>query len=293
MDGGPVTEIEDLNELRWTAPERFLDAVRGRHRPDPVAGPLLIIAADHTARGVLAVGRRAGAMADRGELLRRLVVALGQPGVHGFLGTADVVEDLAVLGALESRHVFGSMNRGGIARSSFELDDRVTGYTAEGIAAADLDGGKLLLRIDPDDPASVRTLETCGGVVTALAAQQRITMVEPFLSRRVDGVLHNDLSTEAVVRSVQIASGLGSTSAYTWLKIPAIDDMTAVAAATTLPLLILGGEVDAGNEKRWADALAEPSVRGLVIGRSLLYPDDDDVAGAVGRVVSLMQGADR
>ncbi len=288
-----MTDIADLNELRWTAPERFLEAVRGRRRPDPMTGPLLVVAADHTARGVLAAGRRATAMADRADMLRRVTEALAQPGVHGFLGTADVIEDLAVLGALEGRYVFGSMNRGGLASSTFELDDRVTGYTPEGIATAHLDGGKVLLRIDPDDPATVRTLEACGAIVTALASQQRVAMVEPFLSRRSDGALRNDLSTEAVVRSVHIASGLGSTSAYTWLKIPATDDMAAVAAATTLPLLVLGGEVDAGNERRWADAVTQPNVRGLVIGRSLLYPDDDDVAGAVGRVVSLMQGARR
>ena len=102
--------------------------------------------------------------------------------------------------------------------------------------------------------------------------------------------LRNDLSTQAVVRSIHIAAGLGSTSAYTWLKIPAVDDMRAVAAATTLPLLVLGGEVAEGNEKRWADALGQPNVRGLVIGRSLLYPEDDDVGGAVDRVVQLMRG---
>jgi hypothetical protein len=288
-----VIDIADLNEIRWTAPERLLEAVRERRRPDPTTGPLLIVAADHTARGVLAAGRRNHAMADRGDMLRRLVEALRQPGVHGFLGTADVVEDLAVLGALEGKYVFGSMNRGGIAGSTFEVDDRMTGYTPEGVAAAALDGGKMLLRIDPDDPASARTLEACGAAVSALAAQARIAMVEPFFSEHTSEGLRNDLSTEAVVRSIHVASGLGSTSAYTWLKIPSTDDMRAVAAATTLPLLVLGGEVGAGNEQRWADALAQPNVRGLVIGRSLLYPEDDDVAGAVGRVVHLTQGVRR
>jgi hypothetical protein len=288
-----MTDIAELNELRWTAPERFLEAVRERRRPDPTTGRLLIVAADHTARGVLSAGRRSRAMADRGDMLRRLVEALRQPGVHGFLGTADVVEDLAVLGALEGKYVFGSMNRGGISGSTFELDDRMTGYTPEGIAAAALDGGKMLLRMDPDDAATVRTLEHCGAAVSALAAQARIAMVEPFFSERTAEGLRNDLSTEAVVRSIHVASGLGSTSAYTWLKIPATDDMRTVAAATTLPLLVLGGEVGAGNEQRWADALVQPNVRGLVIGRSLLYPEDDDVAGAVGRVVHLMQGVRR
>ena len=288
-----MTDIAELNEIRWTAPERLLEAVRDRRRPDPTTGPLLIIAADHTARGVLGAGTRATAMADRGEMLRRVLEALRQPGVHGFLGTADVVEDLAVLGGLEGKYVFGSMNRGGVASSSFELDDRMTGYSPEGIAAAELDGGKMLLRIGGEDPATVHTLEACGTAVSALAAQQRIAMVEPFLTERTANGLRNDLSTQAVVRSIHIASGLGSTSAYTWLKIPAVDDMRTVTAATTLPLLVLGGEVEAGNEERWADALSQPNVRGLVIGRSLLYPEDDDVAGAVGRVVQLMQGVSR
>lgn len=285
-----MTSINELNEIRWTAPERFLEAVRERRRPGPMTGPLLIIAADHTARGVLGAGTRSNAMADRGEMLRRVLEALRQPGVHGFLGTADVVEDLAVLGGLDGKYVFGSMNRGGVVGSSFELDDRMTGYSAEGIAAAELDGGKMLLRIGPEDPATVRTLESCGEAVSALAAQQRVAIVEPFLTERTANGLRNDLSTQAVVRSIHIAAGLGSTSAYTWLKIPAVDDMRSVAAATTLPLLVLGGEVAEGNEERWADALAQPNVRGLVIGRSLLYPEDDDVAGAVGRVVQLMRG---
>ncbi|HEY8664839.1 MAG TPA: deoxyribose-phosphate aldolase [Propionibacteriaceae bacterium] len=285
-----MTSISELNEIRWTTPGRFLEAVRERRRPGAMTGPLLIIAADHTARGVLGAGTRSNAMADRGEMLRRVLEALRQPGVHGFLGTADVVEDLAVLGGLDGKYVFGSMNRGGVVGTSFELDDRMTGYSPEGIATAELDGGKMLLRIGGEDPATVRTLEACGTAVSALAAQQRIAMVEPFLTERTANGLRNDLSTQAVVRSIHIAAGLGSTSAYTWLKIPAVDDMRSVAAATTLPLLVLGGEVAEGNEERWADALAQPNVRGLVIGRSLLYPEDDDVAGAVGRVVQLMRG---
>ena len=38
----------------------------------------------------------------------------------------------------------------------------------------------------------------------------------------------------------------------------------------------------------WQKALALPTVQGLVIGRSLLYPPGGDVAGAVDRAVSLL-----
>ena len=54
-------------------------------------------------------------MADRAELLDRLSVALSRPGVDGVLGTADIIEDLLLLGALEGKVVIGSMNRGGLA----------------------------------------------------------------------------------------------------------------------------------------------------------------------------------
>ena len=51
------------------------------------------------------------------ELLDRLCVALERPGVNGVLGTADVLDDLLLLGALEGKVVVGSMNRGGLAGS--------------------------------------------------------------------------------------------------------------------------------------------------------------------------------
>ncbi len=56
---------------------------------------------------------------------------------------------------------------------------------------------------------------------------------------------------------------------------------------------LLGGEVSADQDAafdRWHKALQMPSVRGLVVGRTLLFPPDDDVAGAVEGAVSLMRG---
>jgi hypothetical protein len=61
--------------------------------------------------------------------------------------------------------------------------------------------------------------------------------------------------------------------------------------ATTLPTLLLGGDPSRHREEtyaQWRDALALPSVRGLVVGRTLLYPPDDDVADAVDTAVSLV-----
>jgi hypothetical protein len=137
----------------------------------------------------------------------------------------------------------------------------------------------------------VRTLYSCAEAVTALARHRVMAMVEPFISHRVDGRVRNDLSTEAVVRSVAVAAALGTTSAYTWLKLPVIEDMEQVAAASTLPLLLLGGEAnveDPETFERWHRALKLPTVQGMVVGRALLYPADGDVAGAVDKTVELL-----
>ncbi len=287
----PVT-YDDIVEIRANDPARIARAVGQRRRPTPDPDrKLLIIAADHPARGALAAGPRAMAMADRRELLGRIAEALNRPGVDGFLGTADLVEELALLGALEGKLVYGSMNRGGLAGASFELDDRFTGYDAAGIADSGLDGGKMLLRIDYEDPASVATLEACAHAVDDLAREELVAMVEPFLSHRVDGRVRNVLSPEAVITSITIASGLGRTSARTWLKLPVVDEMERVMASTTLPSLILGGEVSDDADSAlagWGKAVSIPNVKGLVIGRALLFPPDDDVAGAVDAAASLL-----
>lgn len=285
-------ERRRLSEARFHHPEAIPDAAARRvTRPGWGADRLLILAADHAARGVIDVGDDPVAMGDRYDLLDRLVAALAVPGVDGVLGSPDIVEDLLLLGALDDKVVFGSMNRGGLANSAFEYDDRFTGYSAASVARLGLDGGKMLLRINLEDPATADTLSACAGAVSALAAAGKVAMIEPFMSRRVDGRAVSDLSPEAIVRSMTIASALGETSSHTWLKVPVIDDMAPVARATTLPLVLLGGaRSDRPDEMfaRWQRALAQPGVRGLVVGRNLLYPKDDDVVAAVKTAASLL-----
>jgi hypothetical protein len=282
----PDLDLARVRELRAARPEAIAEAAAARRRRPLLGtdGRLMIVAADHPARGALGVRAVADAMADREDLLRRLVVALGRPGVDGVLGTPDVLEDLLLLGALEDKVVIGSMNRGGLQGAAFELDDRFTAYDAATIASMGFDGGKMLTRIDTADPGTVVTLEATGRAVSELAARKLMAMVEPFQSSRVDGRVVNDLSAAAVVRSVAIAGGLGVTSAYTWLKLPVVDDMATVMAATTLPSLLLGGDPSGHPDEtyaKWRGALALPGVRGLVVGRALLYPPDGDVAAAV------------
>lgn len=286
--------LREITQTRLHRPSAIAEAAARRVRPgSPVgdSGRAMIVAADHPARGALRSGDRPMAMADRADLLDRLRTALSRPGVTGVLATADIVEDLLLLGALEGKSVFGSMNRGGLAGAPWEIDDRFTGYTTEGLIRSGLEGGKMLLRLDYSDERTARTMASCSQAVNELNDAGLVAMVEPFISHLTHGVIRNDLSADAVTRSVAIASGLGHTSARTWLKLPVVEDMERVMAATTLPTVLLGGEVSNDPDAayaRWSKALELPTVVGLTVGRSLLYPADDDVEAAVDTAVELL-----
>lgn len=288
--------IPDLVTVRARRPEAIAEAAARRVRRPLIgdSGRLMIVAADHPARGALGVGGHRLAMANRADLLERLCIALSRPGVDGVLATADILEDLLLLGVLDDKVVMGSMNRGGLAGACFEMDDRFTGHRAEDIERLRFDAGKLLLRVDYDDPGSLQTLESTARAIDDMATRRLPLFVEPFISRRVDGAVRNDLSAEAVTRSIAIASGLGGTSAYTWLKLPVTedpDDMAEALATSTLPVVLLGGEVGRDQEgayEKWRKALRLPTVQGMVVGRSLLYPAEGSVESAVDTAVGLL-----
>jgi hypothetical protein len=293
-----------IDDERWSwllddralNPDRVFELASNRRRRPLLGedGRLVIIAADHPARRILGVGDDRWAMADRRRLLERVAVALRRPGVDGLLATPDIFEDLLRLGELDGRVVFGSMNRGGLTGSSWELDDRFTAFDTATIAAMGLEGGKMLLRIDDTDPGSNETMVACAGAVGALAATGLTAMVEPLPARREpDGRLRIVDDPDLLVAAVAVASALGPVSSYTWLKLPASAGVERVVAATSLPCLLLGGDPGERSEEllaSWAGAMALPQVRGLVAGRSLLYPPDGDVAAAVDRAVAIVRG---
>jgi DhnA family fructose-bisphosphate aldolase class Ia len=283
------TKYQGLLDARVFEPASLQKALVGRRRRKQKTkdGNLLILAADHTARGKISLGLDPIAMSDRYTLLDRLTRCLALPEVDGVLASADILEELAFLGALNDKLAIGTMNRGGIIGAKWELDDRLTSYDADHIESMGLDGGKTLIRIDYNDPSVARTIETVAALTTQLADRKLMAMIEPLpYKKNAEGMAILDDSDEALIKVVAIASGLGSSSAYSWLKVPASNRMSEVAAATTLPVLMLGGEPEGNPDElfnRWTLGMKEPNVRGLVAGRSLLYPVNGDSESAVRR----------
>lgn len=285
----------ELIEARITNPLSLQKALKKRARRTVAGkdGKLMLLAADHTARGIIAAGNNPTAIADRYILLDKLIRGLSIAGVDGVMASADILEELAWLGALEEKVAIGTMNRGGIIGASWELDDRLTAYDAEHIKSMGLDGGKTLLRIDETDPGVARTIEMVAQVTTQLADLELVSMIEPLpYMKNADGRAILDPSEEKLIKVVSIASALGSSSAFTWLKIPAPANPEKVAAATSCPILLLGGDPGSNWEEvfaKWEAALKVPNIRGLVPGRALMFGEDLSVEEAVTRAAKMVR----
>ncbi len=152
----------------------------------------------------------------------------------------------------------------------------------------------MLIRFDYADPGTIATIESAAAAVSALARRRLVALVEVLPAMRdATGTLRITKDPDALIAAMSVGASLGASSAWTWLKVPVVPEMARVMASTTLPTLLLGGdpgdraaEVFAG----WRKALAIPQVRGLVAGRTLLFPPDDDVARAVSEAAAIVHG---
>lgn len=231
----------ELLHTRATNPGAVRQAYATRKRRSQLLsdqGTVFLVAADQ------------GVGEDRRTLLGRLLVALANPAVDGVLGTPDIVEELLLLDALHDKVVFGSMNP----------DDRFTGYDARALVDCGLDGGKMLLRLAGTAPSR----QAGADAVTELAAYGLVAMIE----------LQEDPASLA--RAVTIASGLGTTSAHTWLQLPPTSS-AAVLGATTLPVVLGGLPSDR--------TLGHAVVRGLVMSPTQLGGDVEAAVEAAAQVL--------
>ena len=299
----PSRLFDQVTEIRVLHPEVIENEARRRIRRRRLTldGKLALVAADHAGRGVMQIRDDKLALADRYQLLARIRRLLEDENLDGLLGTGDVIEELLILSHLERRQgrasfldnrvLVGSMNRGGIAGTSFEMEDAFTCMTAERLAKLRCDGGKMLYRMDAQDDASGRTIYACAQAINALRRHELPAFVEPLEVRRENGNYHTAKDNVSLIRQCGIAAALGESSAHIWLKLPYGVGFDRVCRATTLPILLLGGPAreDLRDTMRdFAEGLAcSNRVRGAIIGRNLLFPPNGDPLPA-GRALTLM-----
>ncbi len=293
-----------ITEMRVTDPERAWSAALARTRRERLApsGRLNILAADHPARRVTKVGDNPIAMADRQDYLARILRVLAAESIDGLMATMDILEDLLVLDALvreeggtpllDGKVLIGSLNRGGLAGSAWELDDPITGPTPQTCVDWRLDGAKILLRIADSEPGSLKTMLASAQAVSECNSLRLPMFLEPLPVVKTETGWSVRKDREALARIAGVAAALGDSSRYMWLKLPYCAGYETVARSTSLPILLLGGE-SAGNPAPFLTELASamqagPNVRGALVGRNVLYPGDEDplaMACAVGGII--------
>jgi len=288
----PPARLDAITEARVRRPRMVAqEAKRRRRRPGlSPDGRLILAALDHPGRGVNEIGGDPLAMGDRHQYLARARRALDDPDLDGVMATADVLEELLILSALEraetgrgfldGRVLVGSMNRGGVQGAVFEMDDAFTAMSAARIAELGLEGGKMMYRFDPQDPGSGRTIHACARALNELRRHRLAGFLEPLGVMKTGSGWAPAKDAATLVRHCGIAAALGDSSLHLWLKIPIVDGLERVCRATTLPLLLLGGPARGTAEETLADFArgfaAGPRVRGAIVGRNLLYPGDQD-----------------
>lgn len=229
---------------------------------------VLILAADHRARGVITIERYE-------DYLAALTAAL--PACDGILATVQPLRDLAARGAIRpDQATYLSINRTGLAGSAFELDDRMIASVAR--AAADgWTGIKHMTRIDLADPLTAGALELLGQVIETASGAGIDALIECVPWR--DGRMDHDL--EAIVRAAIIGGDLGAPR----LKVPLpdaqpgparADSVARVVASVGVPVLILGGPHGSNREDILSgvrDAVAGGAA-GMAFGR-VVFQDED------------------
>lgn len=295
--------FSQITDIRVNQPGYVLEVAGKRKRrkqfvPD---GKMNIVAADHPARGSVSVGEEPFAMADRHDLLARLVYTLQSEWVDGVLGSMDILEELLILHGLmnqegssflDGKLLITSLNRGGLSGAAWELDDPITGTDAKTCAKFGIDAAKMLLRVDFTSKESLKTIQYCAEGVRDMNAQNLPIILEPLPVVKRQNSYKVIKEAEPLIKLIGVTSALGDSSRNIWLKIPFTNDFKRVVASTTLPIVILGG--DRNTELNdllsgLSDALSSGhQVRGVMYGRNVLYPkkaDPKQVATDIGKLV--------
>jgi DhnA family fructose-bisphosphate aldolase class Ia len=300
----PRSLFEEMTEIRVDAPEVVLaEAETRRRRPKlTLDGKLVILAADHPGRNVTTSEGDPIRMASRLEYLGRILRVVVNAEVDGVMATPDIIDELFIANYLhkqrggesflDNRVLIGSMNRGGLAGASFEMDDRFTSYSPEGLADMRLDAGKLMFRLDLSSADSGKTLAYTAEAVRECGDMGIAIFVESLVGKFEGGKWSGSNAVEEMVKIVGVATALGDISTHIWLKLNYTEGYEKVAGATTCPILMLGGP-SKGNptysmEEFEKGLKAGANVRGALCGRNILFPGDDDpqaVARAISRIV--------
>lgn len=278
-----------INEIKAFHPEIIEKEASLRIPPGFPHERLVFAAADHNARMINEYKGNLIGLSNRREYLTRLIRMLQSDQIDGIEAAPDIIEELIIANRLqreggkreflEGKMLVGTVNRGGLKNTVWEMDDLPLGFTVDRIKKLNMDGVKFMLRINPSDERSKNTLRYCAEAVNEAEKYSLPVFIEA-LYVETEGerfVLKTD--SESLCKVIGVVGALGCTGANKWLEIPLNPEYQIPTAATTCPVLVVPDEIE--NEpvevvKEYTKEIGiSDNICGILLGRNVMYNTED------------------
>ena len=162
------------------------------------------------------------------------------------------------------------------------MDDTFTSFSVESIRLLRLDAAKTMFRLEATSGDSAKTMLYNADIISELNRYEIPCFLEILCVSSEGYKVQKSLAE--MVKAIGVASAMGDSSRNLWLKIPFCENYPRVVRATTLPLLMFGGESKGdpmGTIGEFVAGMkAGANVRGALVGRNILFPGKDDPLAA-------------
>ena len=292
--------FRELNRMKAFHPEYIEEEMKDR---TPVGFPnekLVFAAADHNARMINEYKGNPIGLSNRREYITRLFRELQSDEVDGLEGTADVIEDIILLNRLQKaaggkdvlkkKMLIGTVNRGGLKGSCWEMDDLPACYTVERLQKLHMDGVKFMIRINPDDEKSRFQLRYLADAVNECEKAGLPIFIETLYFNTVDGKLVMRTDSESLCKAVGVVSGLGCRGVGKWQEVPLNHEYAVPVSATTGPVLVVPDEIETDPmailDEYTCHIGEHDNIRGTLLCRNIMYGENDPLplCDAIARV---------
>lgn len=297
----PREIYNEINYIRTYEPQIIISETNKRKKPIKFSEKIVLAAADHNARMINEYKGNKIGLSNRHEYLSRLVRMLFSSELDGVEASPDILEDLIIINYLtqkrmnfnflENKILIGTVNRGGLKNTVWEMDDMCTCFTVDRINKLNLDGVKFMIRINPQDELSKNTLKYCTQVVNEAENYNLPIFIEClFVVNDAKGGYKLLTDTESLIKSVGVVSSLGCTASQKWLEVPLNNEYKTVTDATTCSILVVPDElmslpIEVIKEYTKEMKINE-NVRGILLGRNVMFNEHDPyyMAEAISKV---------
>lgn len=287
----PIEIYNQLCKLKVENPELVFKKAKIRKKSESFGNQnkVLIVAADHNGRMITAYNGDEIKLGNRYEYLARICRLLSGNVIDGIEATPDIIEDLILLdylfkennrqGFIDNITLIGTVNRGGLLDTAWELDDRPLSFTVEGIKGLFLDGLKMMFRIKKNNLQSGKTLKYCAEIINQAYQNKLPVFIEGLYIKDEKKCMELDLHSEALVKIIGISQALGTSAVQKWLEVPFNSDFQRVSLATSGPILVIQEEKEREPKKIVEEYCQgvdiSHNIYGTLIGRNVLFAEED------------------